>query len=87
MPATQINHSRELFDDPQVVANELTVELSHSQWGRVNQTGMLTKLFATPGTIDRAAPLLGEHTDEILREYLGYSTGQIAALRAAGIVK
>jgi crotonobetainyl-CoA:carnitine CoA-transferase CaiB-like acyl-CoA transferase len=87
VPATQINHSRELFDDPQVVANELTVELSHSQWGRVNQTGMLTKLFATPGTIDRAAPLLGEHTDEILREYLGYSTGQIAALRAAGIVK
>jgi crotonobetainyl-CoA:carnitine CoA-transferase CaiB-like acyl-CoA transferase len=44
-------------------------------------------LFATPGTIERAAPLLGEHTDEILREYLGYSTSRIAALRAAGIVK
>jgi crotonobetainyl-CoA:carnitine CoA-transferase CaiB-like acyl-CoA transferase len=87
VPATPVNHSRELFDDPQVVANDLIAELPHSQWGRVQQTGMLTKFAATPGTIDRAAPMLGEHTDEILREYLGYSADKIAALRAAGIVK
>jgi crotonobetainyl-CoA:carnitine CoA-transferase CaiB-like acyl-CoA transferase len=87
VPATRINHSRELFDDPQVIANNLTAELSHSQWGRVNQTGMLTKFAATPGRIDRAAPMLGEHTDEILREYLGYSPDRIATLHAAGIVK
>jgi crotonobetainyl-CoA:carnitine CoA-transferase CaiB-like acyl-CoA transferase len=48
---------------------------------------MLTKFSATPGTIERAAPMLGEHTDEILREYLGYSPDRIATLRAAGIVK
>ena len=87
IPAVRINHSRELFDDPQVVANDLTAELLHSQWGRVQQTGMLTKFSATPGTIDRAAPMLGEHTDEILREYLGYSPDRIATLHAAGIVK
>ena len=87
IPATRINHSRELFDDPQVVANDLIADLPHSQWGRVQQTGMLTKFSATPGTIDRAAPMLGEHTDEILREYLGYPADQIATLRAAGIVK
>ncbi len=87
IPATRVNHTRELFDDPQVAANDLIAELSHSVWGRVRQTGMLTKLFATPGTIDRAAPMLGEHTDEILRDYLGYSTDRIATLRAAGIVK
>ena len=87
IPATRINHSRELFDDPQVVANDLIADLPHSQWGRVQQTGMLTKFSATPGTIERAAPMLGEHTDEILREYLGYSTDRIATLRAAGIVK
>jgi crotonobetainyl-CoA:carnitine CoA-transferase CaiB-like acyl-CoA transferase len=87
VPAVRINHPRELFDDPQVVANELTADLLHSQWGRVQQTGMLTKFSATPGKIDRAAPLLGEHTDEILREYLGYSPDRIATLRAAGIVK
>ena len=71
IPATRVNRTRELFDDPQVVANDLIAELSHSQWGRVNQTGMLTKFSATPGTIDRAAPMLGEHTDEILRELPG----------------
>ena len=87
IPATRINHSRELFDDPQVVANDLIADLPHSQWGRVQQTGMLTKFAATPGTIDRAAPMLGEHTDEILREYLGYSPDRIATLRADGIVK
>jgi crotonobetainyl-CoA:carnitine CoA-transferase CaiB-like acyl-CoA transferase len=87
VPATRVNHTRELFDDPQVIANDLIAELSHSDWGRVRQTGMLTKLFATPGTIDRAAPTLGEHTDEILREYLGYSADRIATLRIAGIVK
>ncbi len=87
IPATRINHTRELFDDPQVVANDLIADLPHSLWGRVQQTGMLTKFAATPGTIERAAPMLGEHTDEILREYLGYSTDRIANLRAAGIVK
>ncbi len=87
VPAVRINHSRELFDDPQVVANDLIADLPHSQWGRVQQTGILTKFSATPGKIDRAAPMLGEHTDEILHEYLGYSPDRIATLRASGIVK
>jgi crotonobetainyl-CoA:carnitine CoA-transferase CaiB-like acyl-CoA transferase len=87
IPATRVNPIRELFGDPQVVANDLIAEVPHTQWGRVQQTGLLTKFAATPGTIDRAAPLLGEHTDEILREYLGCSADRIATLRAAGIVK
>jgi crotonobetainyl-CoA:carnitine CoA-transferase CaiB-like acyl-CoA transferase len=87
IPATRVNQIRELFDDPQVVENRLIAELPHSQWGRVMQTGLLTKFSVTPGTLERAAPLLGEHTDEILREYLGYSADRIATLRAANIVK
>ncbi|MGH7925321.1 MAG: CoA transferase, partial [Candidatus Binatus sp.] len=87
VPATRVNQIRELFDDPQVAANDLIAELSHSQWGRVKQIGLLAKFSATPGTVERAAPLLGEHTDEILREYLGYSPDRIATLRAAGIVR
>jgi crotonobetainyl-CoA:carnitine CoA-transferase CaiB-like acyl-CoA transferase len=87
IPATRVNQIRELFDDPQVVENRLIAELPHSQWGRVMQTGLLTRFSATPGMLERAAPLLGEHTDEILREYLGYSPDRIATLRTAGIVK
>ncbi len=76
-----------MFDDQQVLANDLTAVLSHSDWGKVRQTGMLMKFSATPGAIDRSGPRLGEHTDEVLGEYLGYSSDKIAALRTAGIIK
>ncbi|MGA2411294.1 MAG: hypothetical protein ABSG46_13015, partial [Candidatus Binataceae bacterium] len=53
----------------------------------VTQTGILTKFAATPGSIDRAAPLLGEHTGAILTEYLGYSADRIADLHSRKIIR
>jgi crotonobetainyl-CoA:carnitine CoA-transferase CaiB-like acyl-CoA transferase len=85
--ATQVHHFKDLFDDPQIVANDLIAELNHSEWGKVWQTGMLMKFSQTQGRIERAAPLHGEHTDEILRDYLGFDGKRIAALRARGIIK
>ena len=82
-----MNHFRDLFSDPQIAANELLAELSHSQWGKVWQTGMLMKFSATPGRIERAAPLHGEHGDEVLREFLDYDAATIASLRSRGIIK
>ncbi len=87
VPATAIQYARDLFNDPQVLANELIAELPHSQWSRVWQTGALIKFSATPPTIDRTAPLLGEHTDEILREFLGYDDAKLTSLRERRIVK
>ncbi len=86
-PATQVLVFQDLIDDPQVIANDLIAEVPHPQWGQVKQTGMLTRFSATPGQIDRAAPLLGQHTEEILRNHLGYSADRIASLRTAGIIK
>ena len=87
VPATIVNHFRDLFSDPQVAANDLLAGLTHSQWGQVRQTGKLMRFSATPGSIDRAAPLHGEHSDEILREFLGYETTTTASLRSRRIIK
>jgi crotonobetainyl-CoA:carnitine CoA-transferase CaiB-like acyl-CoA transferase len=87
IPVTPVNHFRDLFSDPQIAANELLAELSHSQWGKVWQTGMLMKFSATPGHIERAAPLHGEHGEELLREFLDYDAATIASLRSRGIIK
>src|SRR6185437_13955756 len=71
VPALSTHRTADLFDDPQVNANELLAELHHSQWGTVVQTGTLAKFSAMRGKVDQAAPLLGEHTDDILARHLG----------------
>ena len=87
VPALSTHRTADLFNDPQVSANELLAELHHSQWGVVMQTGTLAKFSAMPGRVEHAAPLLGEHTDEILAHHLGYDRERIAALRRRGILK
>jgi crotonobetainyl-CoA:carnitine CoA-transferase CaiB-like acyl-CoA transferase len=87
IPAAPVNRIKELFGDPQITANGLIAELKHPQWGRVAQTGILAKFSATVPTITRAAPLLGEHTDEILAHFLGYDSAKITDLKNRGIVK
>ncbi len=86
VPASAVNRIQELFDDPQVAANELIAELSHSQWARVFQTGMLAQFSGTRGRIERTAPLLGEHSAEVLAQFLGYDHARIADLVARGII-
>ncbi|HKF28968.1 MAG TPA: CoA transferase [Candidatus Binataceae bacterium] len=87
VPAVPVNHFHDLFADPQVAANELIAELQHSQWGKVWQTGALMKFATRQAHIDHAAPLLGEHTDQVLREFLCYDAAKIGALRADKIIR
>jgi crotonobetainyl-CoA:carnitine CoA-transferase CaiB-like acyl-CoA transferase len=87
VPAISVNRYADLFGDEQIRANDLLVDLHHSQWGAVVQTGALAKFSGTPGRIERAAPLLGEHTDEILSRHLGFDSRRIAELRRQGVVK
>jgi crotonobetainyl-CoA:carnitine CoA-transferase CaiB-like acyl-CoA transferase len=68
---------------PQVEANDLAAHHEHPQWGPVTQTGLLVKFSATPGHLQRSAPLIGQHTREVLGE-LGYAQERIEALLSRG---
>jgi crotonobetainyl-CoA:carnitine CoA-transferase CaiB-like acyl-CoA transferase len=61
----------------------MVVELDHPRAGRTRALGLPIKLSATPGKVARAAPLLGQHTREVLREF-GFSSQEIEDLVRAG---
>ena len=76
----------EWFDDPQVTAMEMNPVVQHPTIGPLRMHGLAVNFSATPGSIRRAPPMLGEHSDAILRE-LDYGEADIEVLRACGVVK
>ncbi|MGH2821130.1 MAG: CoA transferase, partial [Actinomycetota bacterium] len=76
---------REVFADPHTRARDMDVEIEHPVEGLMHTLGIPVKLSATPGRIRNPAPVVGQHTDEKLKE-LGLPDERIADLRARGIV-
>jgi crotonobetainyl-CoA:carnitine CoA-transferase CaiB-like acyl-CoA transferase len=83
---TGINSVDDLPDDPQVRANDYIVDFEHPQYGTIQVVGMPVRLRQTPGAVRQPAPELGQHTEEILTELLGYSWEQVAALREQRVI-
>ena len=79
LPCGPINNYAEVFDDPQVLARRMVVETEHPRLGRIRALGTPVKMSVTPPIAGRRAPLLGEHTREVLGE-LGYDDAAIAAI-------
>lgn len=86
IPCGPINDYAQVFADPQVVAREMTVDVEHPTLGHLKALGSPIKMSATPPNVTRRAPMLGEHTDEVLIE-AGFSVEEIATLRTAGAVR
>jgi crotonobetainyl-CoA:carnitine CoA-transferase CaiB-like acyl-CoA transferase len=85
VPCGRVMNLAEVFSDPQVLAQEMVLEVEHPGHGPVQMTGFPVKLSATPARLRRPAPELGAHTDQVLAE-AGYAPAQIAALREAGVI-
>jgi crotonobetainyl-CoA:carnitine CoA-transferase CaiB-like acyl-CoA transferase len=68
---------------PHIAALELLEEYDHPRAGRLRQARNAARFAGTPASIRRPAPVLGQHTDEVLTE-IGYAASEIAELRAAG---
>jgi crotonobetainyl-CoA:carnitine CoA-transferase CaiB-like acyl-CoA transferase len=86
IPVGPIKTVAEVLDgDPHVEAREMVVVVDHPTIGRMKTLGVPVKLSETPGAVTRAAPLLGQHTDDLLTE-LGYSAAEIANLHESRIV-
>jgi formyl-CoA transferase len=86
IPVGPINDIPTLFADPQVAAREMIQTVKHPTLGPVQQLGPVARLSETPSTLRLAPPLLGEHTEEILREKLAYSQAAIEKLKADGVI-
>ncbi len=86
VPCGPINDLAQVFADPQVRARGLRFELPHALAGSVPQVASPIRLSATPIQHRNAPPLLGEHTEQVLQQWLDMSAEQIAGLRAAGVL-
>jgi crotonobetainyl-CoA:carnitine CoA-transferase CaiB-like acyl-CoA transferase len=85
LPAGPINDILQMHDDPQTRAREMVLTLDHPRAGKVDTIGHPVKFSRTPASITRAAPVLGQHSREILRE-IGLDAARIEALIAAQAV-
>ena len=86
IPCAPVHTLREAFADEQLAANDMVLTVPHPDLGALHQLGIPYKFEATPCTIDRAPPRLGEHSDEVLSETLGIEAPELDALRRDGVI-
>jgi crotonobetainyl-CoA:carnitine CoA-transferase CaiB-like acyl-CoA transferase len=85
VPCGPVNTVAEVFQDPQILAQDMILDIDHPGHGIVRMLGFPMKLSATPCRVRRSAPGLGQHSDEILTE-LGYDASKREAWRQSGMI-
>jgi crotonobetainyl-CoA:carnitine CoA-transferase CaiB-like acyl-CoA transferase len=85
IPTCRVNRLEDILAHPQIAANGLIVEHQDEKRGKLRVLGPPVKMSGTPTTFERPAPIIGEHSDEVLHEF-GLSDAEIASLRASRVV-
>jgi len=86
LPCGPIQTVGQACEDPQVLARDMIVALEHPKAGPIRVTGLPLKLSETPGAIHSPPPLLGQHTQEVLADWLQMGTREVEGLRQEGVV-
>src|SRR5690606_13446971 len=86
VPCGPINRLDQVFADPQVVHRGLRIEVPHPLAGRLPLVANPIRYSRTPIRYEAPPPLLGQHTDEVLRALLGKQEAEIEALRSRGVI-
>lgn len=86
VPAGRTYTARDMLNDPHYLAREMVLRAATIEGWNVPMNGIVPKFSATPGRLRHPGPLLGEHTDVVLREVAGLADAQIDELRSAGLL-
>jgi crotonobetainyl-CoA:carnitine CoA-transferase CaiB-like acyl-CoA transferase len=87
VPCGPVASARDLFEDPQVKARENIVEMANPLGGLLSMVGIVPRLTASPGRVERAGPVaVGAHNEDVYCGRLGLSRDDLRALAARGIV-
>jgi CoA:oxalate CoA-transferase len=86
IPYSKINNIKEICEDPVIRHRNMLVTVDQPGVGPIRIAGSPIRLSETPGEVRGPAPLLGEHSAEVLREVLGYTAERIEAMKAEGVI-
>jgi crotonobetainyl-CoA:carnitine CoA-transferase CaiB-like acyl-CoA transferase len=86
VPCGAINNLAEVFDDPQVEARHMVTDWQHPVKNHLRLVSSPMKLSATPVRTDLPPPMLGQHTEEVLRSVLNYSDAQLSDLKLKEVI-
>lgn len=84
-PCGPVNAIDEVFSDPQLLHRDMLVTMDHPKIGEIKQIGAPLKFSETPCSVGLPPPMLGQHTDEVLK-FIGYTEEEVAALRKDSVV-
>jgi CoA:oxalate CoA-transferase len=86
LPHSPANNIREICEDPHIAYRNMLVEIDQPRVGKMKIVGSPIRLSETPGEVYAPAPLLGQHSEEILEKLLGYSKQDVEVLKKENVI-